>query len=191
MANFSDLELILASQGGDQEAFGELMNRYRERAYWVAYNMLGSVEDARDAVQDGFIRVYKAIKSYNKKYKFSTWLYQIVTNLCIDLLRKRAKRSSVQLDVVAEPEGDIDSPLEDYARKENVKNVHAVLQRLEPKYNAVLVLRDIEGMSCKQIAKIIGTTHATARWRLHQARQRFKEIWEKTYSTGGEVYELS
>ncbi len=190
MGDLPDIELILKSQSGDQDAFGQLVARYREKAFWIAYNMLGSVEDARDVAQDAFIRVYQAIASYNRKYKFTTWLYQIVTNRSIDVLRKRGKRQSITLDAVAEPEGDFDSPVEDYARRETCVNVHEVLKRLEPKYHAVLVLRDIEGMSCKQIATIIGTTHATARWRLHQARLQFKGIWEKTYYREGEIYEM-
>ena len=79
-------------------AFKELVERYRERCYWIAHNLVKNHDEARDIVQEGFIRVYKALERFNPRYRFYTWLYQIITNLSIDSLRKRARRPKVSLE---------------------------------------------------------------------------------------------
>lgn len=177
-----DNELIRASQRGEKDAFAELVKLYHSRAYWVAYGLLGDEEDARDVVQDAFIRVLGALERFDFAQSFYTWLYRIVVNLSIDRLRRRGKARAVALDDVAEPVAEVEGevvPSDRMESGETKREVHLVLEALPEKYKTVMVLREINGLSCKEIAKIVHCTHATVRWRLHVARRFFKDAWER------------
>ncbi|MBI2919819.1 MAG: sigma-70 family RNA polymerase sigma factor [Planctomycetes bacterium] len=174
-----EVALIRACQQGSEEAFRELVERYQRRTYWIAYNMLGNYDLASDIGQEAFLRVYKAIHRFDLKRSFYTWLYQIVVNLCIDHMRKESGQRAARLDDVAEPP-DPDAPgAGDRIESSEVRaQVHAVLERLQPNYRTVLVLRDLQGMTCEEIAEVVGANNATVRWRLHMARKMFKDAWE-------------
>ena len=178
----SDGDLIRASQAGDEDAFARLVARYQDKAFWVAYNLVGNVEDARDIGQEAFVRVYRALDRFDFNMSFYTWLYRIVTNLSIDRLRKTRKHTVVGLneleELLKDTAGD-NHPSFRMEREELKASVRSVLHTLPEKYRTVLVLRDIEGLSCKEISSITGTSHATVRWRLHTARKLFKEKWER------------
>lgn len=179
----TDADLVIRACAGDAEAFRGLVDRYQQRVFWVARGMLGNDEDARDAAQEAFIRVHRSLERFDVKMRFYTWLYQIVVNLCIDQLRKNAKRRGVSLDVVGDVSGDEERPCS-LEGQELKQRVGLVLDQLPPKYKAVMVLSDLEGIGAKEIAKITGTTHATVRWRHHRARKLFREAWERTYGKG-------
>jgi len=181
-----DAGLVVSARDGDQNAFRLLVERYQQRAFWVARGMLGNDEDARDAAQEAFIRVHRSLERFDTNQKFFTWLYQIVVNLCIDQLRKSAKRRGVSLDSVGDVarEDDDSCSLEGQELKQRVARV---LDELPPKYKVVMVLSDLEGVGAKEIAGITGTTHATVRWRHHRARKLFREAWERTYGKGSHV----
>ena len=178
----SDGDLIRACQKGDEDAFAQLVARYQDKAFWVAYNLVGNAEDARDIGQEAFVRVFRALDRFDFNMSFYTWLYRIVTNLAIDRLRKTRKHPPVALneieDMLRDTHGD-NHPSFRMEREELKSSVRSVLQTLPDKYRTVLVLRDIEGLSCKEISSVTGTSHATVRWRLHTARKLFKEKWER------------
>lgn len=177
----AEAELIRACQRGDEDAFAQLVRRYHGRAYWVAYGLLGNEEDARDVVQDAFLRVYRALDRFDFNQSFYTWLYRIVVNLAIDRLRRNAKARSVALDDVGEQpvESDRSAPDSELEADETRREVRKVLESLPEKYRTVMVLRELNGLSCKEIAGIVNSSHATVRWRLHVARKFFKEEWER------------
>jgi RNA polymerase sigma-70 factor (ECF subfamily) len=179
----TDADLVLRARRGDGEAFRSLVERYEQRAYWVARGMLNNDEDARDAAQDAFIRVHRSLERFDVNLRFYTWLYQIVVNLCIDQLRKRKKRRGVSLDAVGDIEGRGADPCS-LEGGELKARVALVLDELPPKYKAVMVLSDLEGIGAKEIATITSTTHATVRWRHHRARKLFREAWERNYGKG-------
>lgn len=173
--------LIRRCQEGDLDAFQTLVRRYEKKVYWIAFNLVGDVEDAQDLAQEAFLRVFKAIERFKLQYNFYTWLYRIVVNLAIDHLRKKGKQQKVSLE-----ECPVDPPLDETAAPDrNLKNtelrgqIQAVLDSLPAKYKTVIVLRDIHEMSCAEISKIIHCTSATTRWRLHKAREMFKERWAR------------
>ncbi|MBU0756093.1 MAG: sigma-70 family RNA polymerase sigma factor [Planctomycetes bacterium] len=178
----TDGDIIRACQQGNQVAYAELVSRYQDRAFWVAYNMLGDAEEARDAAQEAFVRIYRAIDRFDFNMNFYTWLFRIVTNLSIDRLRKLKKHRAVALngleEVLKDPSKQ-NKPSFNMEEDELKTTVRSVLKKLPEKYKTILVLRDIEGRSCKEISSITGTSHATVRWRLHTARKLFKESWER------------
>ena len=171
--------LIRAAQGGDLDAFGRLVQSYERKVYWVAYSLVGDKEDAADLSQEAFLRVFRSLDRFQTQYNFYTWLYRIVVNLAIDHLRKRGKQQSVSLEEFATDVTE-DVPVEmpsDVAERR--ARIAATLDAMPPKYKTVLVLRDIHDLSCEDIGKIIHCTNATTRWRLHKARELFREIWER------------
>lgn len=176
-----DRDLIVRAQTGDEDAFRDLVERYKKRAYWVAYHLVNDEDEARDITQEAFIRVFRSIARFDLRYKFYTWLYQIVTNLSIDSLRKRQGQKRVSLEDVGDIRGHEMDAHERLERIELKERVAAILDTLPPKYRAVIALREIEGLSSKEIAGIVGSTHATVRWRLHRARSLFKDAWEARY----------
>lgn len=181
----SDIELILRAREGDQRSFRLLVERYQERAYWIAMGKVRNQEDALEIAQEAFIRVYRALQRFDPEQKFYTWFYQIVSNLSIDLLRRRRKRAGVSLDDVAEAPADTDKPTQNLEQQELILRVYAILEKLPEKYAQVIRLKDIEGLGAKEISEITGITHATARWRLHQARKLFRSLWEEQYGDYG------
>ena len=178
----ADNELVQRTLAGEQDAFEGLVRRYEERAWWAAYHMLGDGEEARDVAQEAFLRAYKALARFDFGMSFYTWLYRIVVNLSIDAMRKRGRLRPVSLDDIpgglpAPAQGD--APGQRIEHEETAKRVRLVLAKLPEKYRTVMTLRELDGLSCKEIASIVKSTHATVRWRLHIARRMFKEHWDR------------
>jgi len=179
-----DHALVRRAQQGDTDAFEALVRRHEARAWRVAKNMLPHDEDAKDIAQEAFLRVHKNLASFDFQHAFTTWLYRIVTNLAIDHLRRRR---IVATGTIAESdEGEVqvedtqaEAPSAEAERAETARQVHEVLKTLAPHFQAVLVLRELEGLSCLDIARIVGATHVTVRWRLHRGRQLFQDEWER------------
>ena len=186
-----DQELIARTKKGDLEAFGALVEKYGDRAVWTAYKLVGNYEDAREIAQTACLRAFRSIARFKQGKKFYTWFYQIIVNLSIDHLRKNRRAASVSIDNVGPLPGKDRLPEDALLDEEVRENVHTTLDELPAKYKAVLVLRDIEELSCKEIARMTGCTHATVRWRLHRARKLFRAAWEnKVKHLKGERYGL-
>ncbi|MFO0983965.1 MAG: sigma-70 family RNA polymerase sigma factor [Planctomycetota bacterium] len=185
MSDPTDGELIHRAIEGDEDSFALLMLRYQEKAYWVAYHLTGQAEESRDITQEAFIRVYRALKRFDFSMSFYTWLYRIVVNLAIDRLRRSAKNRAISIDDMVDVLKDPDPgkhPGDRIESAELTRDVHATLEKLPPKYRTVIALRDLNGMSCKEIAATVKASHATVRWRLHMARKMFKEHWDRRLS---------
>ena len=183
----SDLEhdLIRRAQGGEEAAFQALVLANQQRAFRIARNMVPSDEDARDLTQDAFLRVFKSLDRFDFQFSFATWLHRIVTNLAIDHLRKRRLIATTSASGDDE-EGEIEivdhdqpQPSRRLEALETAQRVRACIAALAPHFQAVLTLRELEGMPCTEIAKIVGATHVTVRWRLHRGRKLFQEEWER------------
>ncbi len=179
-----DHAFVRLAQEGDELAFAELVRRHEKRAWRVARNLVPSDEDARDLAQDAFLRVFKNLHRFDFNHAFSTWLYRIVTNLAIDLLRKRRTAYSTSGKDEDEPDPEIidhqvELPCAALEREETISEVQACLETLAPHFQSALVLRELEGLPCAEIAEIVGATHVTVRWRLHRGRKLFQEEWER------------
>ncbi len=179
-----DHALIRQAQQGGEAAFAALVERHRMRAWRVARGLVGSDEDAQDLVQEAFLRVFRSLASFDFDHGFTTWLYRIVTNLAIDHLRKR--RAAISTTAASEDDGDLDLPDDRGAapsatleHADLAREVQACLASLAPHFQSVLQLREMEGLPCTEIARIVGATHVTVRWRLHRGRKLFQEEWER------------
>jgi RNA polymerase sigma-70 factor (ECF subfamily) len=179
-----DHALIRRAQAGEEDAFQALVERHRARAWRVARGLVGSDEDAQDLVQEAFLRVFRSLSSFDFAHGFTTWLYRIVTNLAIDHLRKR--RASISTTAPSDEDSDLDladdrgsAPSAGLEHDDLALEVQACLASLAPHFQSVLQLREMEGLPCTEIARIVGATHVTVRWRLHRGRKLFQEEWER------------
>src|SRR5690606_16226108 len=178
-ADVRDQDIVRRILDGDETAFAELVARYHRRAFWIGFHVLGRAEDARDIAQEAFVRVHRSLHKFDFARNFYTWFYRIVMNLAIDALRKHRTARAAPLEDVQDRLTDGSLPGDPAERDETRRLVWRTLEHLDGKFKAVLVLRDIHGLSCREIAPILGVTHATVRWRLHRGRQAFREHWER------------
>jgi RNA polymerase sigma-70 factor (ECF subfamily) len=172
-------ELIRACQAGDVAAFRRLVERYERRVYGVAYAILHDRELARDVAQEAFLRVHRALHTFDPSRSFYTWLYQIVVNLSIDALRKGKRTQAVDLEAAGGVPDRGDLPEVSLQRREMQARVRRILDQLPEDYRVALTLRDLQGFSAPEIAAMAGVTPVTIRWRIHEARKRFKVLWEQ------------
>jgi RNA polymerase sigma-70 factor (ECF subfamily) len=196
-----DTGLVRLCQNGDMTAFEQLFRRHQDRIYGIAYGMMNNREDAFDLTQEIFIRVYQKIGDFNFKSAFSTWLYRLALNLCTDELRKQKSRrkreiSTTELGSLAEVSAimqvDENTP-EDYAiSKEHEKQIWDAINSLKDKDRAVIILRDVEGLSYEEISEILKCSLGRVKSRLHEARQKLKAILETNTDlwTGGNNIEM-
>jgi RNA polymerase sigma-70 factor (ECF subfamily) len=181
LATADDATLVAACAQRKPGAFQELLSRYRRPAITLAYQMLGDLEDAEDVAQDAFVRVFQAIPRFRGQAAFSTWLYRIVTNLCLG--NRRRRKATVELESVREPSAP-DSPSQQVTE---VLLTRQVLDAMPPELRAILLLRDQEGLSYTEIAEALRLPLGTVRSRLSKARTAFRRIWHELSGAGDEV----
>jgi len=177
----SDLEKLLVkkSQSGDIEAFEQLVSAYDKRAYNIAYRVMGNEEDAKDMAQEAMLRVYRSIKDFKGQSSFSTWLYRIVTNVCLDELRRRKNDKHVSIDSTIQTEdgelhmelsSDKETPETAYERLEQRELIKKAIRELNDEYRSVIVLRDIQGFSYEEISNMLECSLGTVKSRINRAR---------------------
>ncbi|MFZ3590288.1 RNA polymerase sigma factor SigW [Bacillus sp. DJP31] len=170
-------------KNGDQNAFSEIVELYKDKVYQLCYRMLGNSHEAEDIAQEAFIRAYINIESFHIDKKFSTWLYRIATNLAIDRIRK--KKPDYYLDAeVTGTEGltmysqvaaDVPLPEEEVESLELQQSVQIQILRLPEKYRAVIVLKYIEELSLKEISEVLGLPISTIKTRIHRGREALRK----------------
>jgi RNA polymerase sigma-70 factor, ECF subfamily len=158
-------ELVLAAQRGDEASFGRLVRLHQRRAYAVARAIVGTHEDAEDAVQDGFLHAYRALDRFLPDQAFGAWLHRIVANAALDLTRRRKVRAAEEL-----PEG-VAAPFRDPGEADHLRTrLTAALQTLSERQRSVIVLHDVQGFKHAEIGEMLGIPEGTARSDLHHAR---------------------
>jgi RNA polymerase sigma-70 factor (ECF subfamily) len=172
---FSDEELVRLSQKGDLKAFGVLVERYQKRVFMVAYGLVHDVDEAQDLTQESFIRAYHAIETFRGAARFYTWIYRITVNLCMDHFRKQRTEQTL---VGAEQPMDSDPPTPDSVahQHEMSQAVHRAIRALPPDQRTVIILRELEGLSYKEIARVTDSSMGTVMSRLFYARKRLREL---------------
>lgn len=168
---------------GDHNAFGEIVEIYKDKVFQICFRMLGNRQEAEDLAQEAFVRAYVNIQSFNITMKFSTWLYRIATNLCIDRLRK--KKPDYYLDAeVAGTEGlnmysqiasDMAKPEEEVESLELQETIQVEIMKLPEKYRSVIVLKYIEELSLKEISEILDLPVGTVKTRIHRGREALRK----------------
>jgi len=175
MATYEDIELIRRAKTGDKDAFGELVERYKERIYFIAYRMTSNHADADDLSQEAFIKAYKSLGSFMEKSSFFTWLYRITINVIINHLKKFGKNQPFELDENIFITDNSNSPEKIAQQKQLREEITKAINSLPIKQKAVVELALLEGLPHKQIAQILGCREKTVSWRLFQARKKLKE----------------
>lgn len=185
----SSQELIVRSQDGDLTAFQQLVEQYQGYAFTLAFRFLGDEDEANDTVQETFIRVWKHIAKFNFSSKFTTWLFRIVTNLCLDRLKAGKRKSNVisadyKQDDLPEP-ADLYNPEDDYIKKDLVKTITILAAELSPKQRIVFVLRDLQDLNINETAQIANMSLNSVKSNLCCARRKIREKLERLNYPGG------
>lgn len=172
--------LILRAREGDEEAFLELVDLYRERIWRIAYRIVRDSEEADDVVQDAFARASLHLRRFDFRAGFYTWLVSITRNAAFDALRSARRRGRLRLG----DEGfeqrpatrEDDDPVRNAERAETARKVHEALGRLKERDRMLLVLREFEGMKYEEIAKVMGCAVGTVESGIHRARKKLKKL---------------
>ncbi|MDP3278311.1 MAG: sigma-70 family RNA polymerase sigma factor [Deltaproteobacteria bacterium] len=178
-----DASLLAASAEGDTAAFRRLVDRHQRRAHAIAYGLVRNPDDAREVVQEAFIRVFKHRGDFAGQASFSTWMYRIVVNLSIDRLRKRTGKRFIELDDSVDLDGaptellprrDEVNPFANLDRSRLVEAMQKALDELPPYHRAVILLRELEGMSYEEMAQTLDISKGTIMSRLFHARRKMQ-----------------
>ena len=177
---YSDEDLIYRFQEGDEYAYLELVNRYRDRLMNFAYRFLGNTEDAEDIVQDTLVKLYTHKHFYRNIAKFSTWIYTIAANLAKTELRKRKRRKVSYLSQMGTEEKDFDVPVEDktddYTEGRFTEaQIQDAIQKLPLHFRTAVILRDIQELSYEEISNILDVPLGTVKSRINRARLQLQE----------------
>jgi RNA polymerase sigma-70 factor (ECF subfamily) len=179
--------LIRAAQRGDQDAFEQLVRAHDQSVLRLAMNLLRSPEDARDVYQEAFLRVYRNLDSFRFDCSFPTWLYRIVTNICLDQLRKRRVRKE-ESAVVETSDGPVDrmetfeeeaaraNPERTLWNRELKQRIENALEDLTPRERMVFELRHYQGLRLRNIGEMLGTTEEAAKNCLFRATQKMRAV---------------
>jgi RNA polymerase sigma-70 factor (ECF subfamily) len=182
-AGLSDEELVEEFQRGDRYAFDVLVGRWDRKIQGAIYRIMGPEEDARDLSQETLLKAYRALGSFKKEARFSSWLYQIALNVCRDRMRRRKARPQVSLDEMMEageiaPLGRGPNPLEMIEARDLSRTVAAAVESLPPEQREVIVLKEYQGLTFLEIAQALDVPISTVKTRLYrglgQLRQRLE-----------------
>ena len=180
----TEQQLVDRARAGDENAFAQLMQSSEKRVYNLTLRMTGSAEDAMDLAQETFLNAWRGLKFFNGDSAFSTWVYRLASNACIDHLRKQSRRRDINAPLPVDPEDDSlpEVPDERYRpdrqleRQENRRAVQDGLARLSHEHRQVLVMREINGLSYQEIGAVLGLESGTVKSRIARARLALRRI---------------
>ena len=171
--------LLRKAAAGDGAAFSSLMEMHERRMYAVALRMCANHEDAQDCLQEAMLRIYRAISSFKGQSSFSTWVYRITMNTCLDELRRRKMRRTTSLDGLLDsgwsPAEKLETPENNAIRSEQRRQIDRAIASLPDDMRSAIVLRDIQGMSYEDIASALDANVGTIKSRISRGRERSRE----------------
>lgn len=170
----TDSELVKMCLNGDNEAFSELISRYKRLIYSVAYKFSKNEEEVNDMAQEAFIKIYRSLSRYDDQYKFSTWSVKVATNICLDHVRRR-KPEAISLQEVENFTGSGNSPEEYYLRKEKSQVLKDAIDDLPEIYRVPIVMYHQKGMSYKEIAEYLDKPMSIIKNRIFRARNTLRQ----------------
>ena len=182
-----DEALVISAQQGEREAFEVLVERYKQKAYRIAFDFTRDREEARDLSQDAFLQAFSHLKSFDRRASFYTWFYRILVNLCLDNRRRKTRVTWESLEEKTERGDGFEklahpgpSPVEEAMRGELSERIGTALATLPPKQRAVFLLKNHQGLSISEIAGVMKAAEGTIKVHLHRAvmalRQRLTEV---------------
>ncbi|WP_053361359.1 RNA polymerase sigma factor SigW [Bacillus sp. FJAT-27251] len=168
---------------GDQNAYGEIVELYKDKIFQLCYRMLGNRHEAEDIAQEAFIRAYINIHSFNQNKKFSSWIYRIATNLCIDRIRKKKPDYFLDaevpgtdgLNMYSQIASEASLPEDELESLELQETVQKEIAKLPEKYRTVIVLKYIEELSLNEISEILDLPLGTVKTRMHRGREALRQ----------------
>lgn len=189
VARAGDEVQLARVRAGDREAYRYFVEKYQERAFSIAYSMVRDAHDAEDVVQESFVKAYLSLPEFRSESGFYTWFYRIVYNMAVDFKRKAGRRDafSARTDAAGAEAGEsgagvalaapgrLAGPQDMALRREQGQAIQKVLSGLSDEHRAVVVLREIDGLSYDEIARVIGVSKGTVMSRLFYARRRMQE----------------
>jgi RNA polymerase sigma-70 factor (ECF subfamily) len=173
---YTDEQLIARFQSGDERAYIELVNRYRDRLINFVYPFLGDFEQAEDVVQETMLKLYEKKHYYREIAKFSTWIYTIARNLANTELRKKKRRKTTYISRMTNDDRQYDIPAVQADLNQNLQNefirdrIYAAIKELPEHFKTVIILRDIQELSYDDISNIVGVPLGTVKSRINRAR---------------------
>ncbi len=183
-ADLREKLLIQKAKSGDEKSFESLILSCQSKAYNIAIRYLKNEEDALDALQESFIKIFRHLNSFKEDSRFDTWVYRIVVNTCNDMLRKNSNRKIT--DSIFKTEDDKEtiieipdtsgSPEEALDRKEKTEHILMCLEKLSQEQKEIIVLRDVHGFSYDEISEILECSIGTVKSRINRSRLRLREI---------------
>ena len=180
MTDSREEKWIAAAREGDQGAFEELVLLYEKRVLALTQRMCGNPEDAAEAAQEAFLAAWQGLKNFRGDSSFSTWLYRLSSNACVDLLRREGRRqAAVSLDgedLNLDIPSPIPSPQEEAERRELREQIEAGLRALPPGYREVLVLREMQQLRYDEIAHVLELDVGTVKSRISRGRKRLRSF---------------
>jgi RNA polymerase sigma-70 factor (ECF subfamily) len=182
-------KLVRLAAQGDQEAFGQLVSTYEKQVYNLALRMVGNREDAADLTQEAFLRVWRGLDNYKADAAFSTWLYRLTSNVCIDFLRREKRRKTVSLTFLDEDHDEaVELSIPDPAagpeqlaiETESRETMAAAMDELDVEFRQILTMRVINGLSYDEIGDALDLRPGTVKSRLSRAREKLRKQLLKT-----------
>lgn len=186
-----DYRLVQSAIGGDQHAYASLMERYRDTVFYMLLKMVKNRSDAEDLTIEAFGKAFKKLHQYTPDFAFSTWLFKIASNNCIDFLRKR-RTSTISIDGQLDEYGetipftiktDLPDPEEDLIRQQKSKHLHDVVSKLKPRYKELVTLRYFDELSYEEIAERMSLPIGTVKAQLFRARELLCNVLKSTQET--------
>ncbi len=177
--------LIKLARAGESGAFDQIMIRHQRKVVSLAWRVLGNEEDARDAAQETFLRVYKYLCKYDEQQDFAGWLYRITINVCRDMARKRSRNPLLTSFESEREAGNLDTLKSDadaeaaaiHSQEQAI--IARALASLSAKEREAIVLRDLEGLSTEEVARVLGSSQTTVRSQISSARAKIKQYRDR------------
>ena len=188
-------ELLTKAAKGSREAFGELVRRYEKKVLTLSNRLCGNPDDGADAAQEAFVSAWQGLPRFRGDANFSTWLYRLTSNACMDLLRRRQRRDAHAGASLNDEEAPLDipdaapTPQELVERRELRQEVRDALQTLSPEHRQILILREIHQLSYEEIGQALSLDAGTVKSRIHRARESLRKILTArgTFSASGRL----
>ena len=189
MGEPDESELLSRARGGDRRAFGILVRAHQRRVYACALQILADTGEAEDAVQETFLRAWRAIGRFEGGSQLSTWLYRICVNVCLNTIRRRKRVDAADLadprvpEPTADPTQGRNDPVLVAESAQLYRRLARALDGLSETLRVTVVLVLVQGMPHKQAAEVLGCPEGTIAWRVHEARRRLRELLEAEAGT--------